>query len=72
MSKFCAVPGVNSKVDSNFCVDPLYTSTIPLDKPPETSTSLNPAKVPPCPPNVAGTLIAFLEPTLNFDFRHSF
>ena len=59
MSKFCVVPGVNSKVASNLLDAALKTRTIPLDKPPETSTSLNPAKVPPYPPNVAGTLIAF-------------
>ena len=29
MSKFCAAPGVNSNVASNFFVTPLYTSTIP-------------------------------------------
>ena len=30
MSKFCAAPGVNSNVASNFFVTPLYTSTIPF------------------------------------------
>ena len=47
MFKFCVAPGVNSNVASNLLVDALKTKTIPLDKPPETSTSLNPAKVPP-------------------------
>ena len=64
MSKFCVVPGVNSKVASNLLDAALKTRTIPLDNPPEISTSFNPANVPPAPPKVAGTLIAFCEPTL--------
>ena len=59
MSKFCVVPGVKSKVDSHLEVEELYTKTIPLDNPPEMSTSLKAPRVPPAPPNVAGTFIAF-------------
>ena len=66
MFKFCVAPGVNSKVASNLLVDALKTKTIPLDKPPETSTSLNPAKVPPLPDKEDITLLAFLDPTLTF------
>ena len=66
MFKFCVAPGVNSNVASNLLVDALKTKTIPLDKPPETSTSLNPAKVPPLPDREDITLLAFLEPTLTF------
>ena len=64
MFKFCVAPGVNSVVDSHFDEAELYTKTIPLLKPDETSISLKAPNVPPCPASDDTTLIPSFDPTL--------